>query len=96
MPTDDSQHTLARSHHHQRVTSQGGNVTSESGSKEKKMEVHWPHSKAVQSERYKDGVKLETGGKKKEGETNNVEKDRREGDERKRMGLVGRGAGRCS
>ena len=58
--------------------------------------IHWPHSKAGQSERYKDGVKLETGGKKKEGETkDNVEKDRREGDERRRMGFVGRGAGRC-
>ena len=68
-----------------------------SGSKEKKMEVHWPHYKAGQNERYKDGVRLETGGKKKEGETkDNVEKDRREGDKRRRMGLVGRGAGRCS
>ncbi|XP_068675670.1 uncharacterized protein [Montipora foliosa] len=67
MPPEDSLHTLARSHHHQRVTSQSGNVTSESGSKEKKMKAHWPHSKAGQSERYKDGVKLETGGKKKEG-----------------------------
>ena len=61
------------------------------------MEVHWPHSKAGQNERYKDGIKLETGGKKKEGETkDNVEKDRREGDEGRRMGFVGRGAGRCS
>ena len=60
------------------------------------MEVHWPYSKAGQSERYKDGVKLETGGKKKEGDTkDNVEKDHREGDERRRMGFVGRGAGRC-
>ena len=58
------------------------------------MEVHWPHSKAGQNERYKDGVKLETGGKKKEGETkDNVEKDRREGDERRRMRFMGRGAG---
>ena len=31
------------------------------------MEVHWPHSKAGQSERYKDGVKLETGEKRKSG-----------------------------
>ena len=61
------------------------------------MEVDWPHSKAGKNERYKDGVKLETGGKKKEGETkDNVEKDRREGDEGRRMGFVGRGAGRCS
>ena len=68
-----------------------------SGSKEKKMEVHWPHYKAGQNERYKDGVRLETGGKKKEGETkDNVEKDRREADERRRMGFVRRGAGRCS
>ena len=97
MSPEDSRHTLARSHHHQRVTSQGGDVTSESGSKEKKMEVHWPHYKAGQNDRYKDGVRLETGGKKKEGETkDNVEKDRREADERRRMGFVRRGAGRCS
>ena len=68
MPPEDSLHTLGRLHHHQRVTSQGGCVTSESGSKEKKMEVHWPLSKTIQNERYKNGVKLETGGKKKEGE----------------------------
>ena len=90
MTPEDSRHTLARSHHHQRVTSQSGDVTSESGSKEKKMEAHWPHSKAGQNERYKDGVKLKTGGEKKEGETKgNVGKDRREGDEGRRMGFVG-------
>ena len=61
------------------------------------MEVHWPHCKAGQNERYKDSVKLETGGKNKEGEAkDNVEKDLREGDERRRMGFVGRGAGHCS
>ena len=94
MPPEHLRHTLARSHHHQRVTSQGGDVTSELGSKEKKMEVHWSHFKVGQNERYKDNVKLETGGKKKEGGTkDNMEKDHRERDERRRMGFVGRGAG---
>ena len=45
MPPEDSRHTLAKSDHHQRVTSQGGDVTSESGSKEKKMESHWPQER---------------------------------------------------